>query len=470
MNISSNEAQTNTPDTAAVPEPDDTEQSGTDIIALRREKFIPISRLGLMDRLSKTEQLPLQGNEQASCKNLFRHLSVWRHQTYQKRLSRLKQCYLPFSPDRDTKRVRELGTKQLLDYKEGLKFEINVLLQQANFEPIGEQKLEELLQANSAHGLELKVDLGEFDDVLLYARGLETETIEKRVIDNLYLFKKTFEIPTYKRLFLLLKLKSVDQRIAEIMENRHVSEAKARRINKRQRHGLPDDPKGEYIYLRLFKDIPQEDLEMMFPNTQVQLRLFDKVKLGVTAGGGTVAGIAGAAGKIAAAFAAANPIGLAAAIFGVIGVIFRQVMSVFNTRTKYMMTLAQRLFFHSLANNRGVLTLMVDRAEEEDIKEEMLLYFFLLRHPMKDEELGQDGKLDQLIEEFLREEFKVIVDFDIEDAFSRLNKDHLLMRGEDNLIHARPPAQACSILERKWRKLMSSDDVVASNDEFEEEG
>ncbi|MCF6200259.1 MAG: DUF3754 domain-containing protein, partial [Hyphomicrobiaceae bacterium] len=270
MNISSNEAQTNTP--AAT--------------TLRREKFIPVSRLGLMDRLAKTEQLTLQGDEQASCKNLFRYLSVWRHQTYQKRLSRLKQCYLPFSPDRDTKRVREHSAKQLHTFKVGLMFEINVLLQQANFEAIGAAKLEELLQANSAHGLELEVDLGEFDDVLLYARGLETETIQKRVPDNLYLFKKTFEVPTYKRLFLLLKLKSVEQRIVEIMEKRKVSEAKARRINKKQRHGLPDDPKGEYIYLRLFKDIPQEDLEMMFPNTQVQLRLFDKIKLGVTAGGG----------------------------------------------------------------------------------------------------------------------------------------------------------------------------------------
>ena len=53
----------------------------------------------------------------------------------------------------------------------------------------------------------------------------------------------------------------------------------------KQRQGLPDDPKGQYVYMRLFKDIPQEDLEMMFPNTQVQLRLFDKIKLGVTAGG-----------------------------------------------------------------------------------------------------------------------------------------------------------------------------------------
>ena len=157
----------------------------------------------------------------------------------------------------------------------------------------------------------------------------------------------------------------------------------------------------------LFRSIPREDMEMMFPNTQVKLRMFDKVKLGVTAGGGTIAGIAGAASKIMAAVATASPLGLLAAIGGVVGLLFRQVMTVFNTRTKYMMMLAQRLFFHSLANNRGVLTLLVDRAEEEDIKEEMLAYFFLQRNPMPPEDLREDGKLDILIEQFLTREFGV---------------------------------------------------------------
>jgi hypothetical protein len=41
-------------------------------------------------------------------------------------------------------------------------------------------------------------------------------------------------------------------------------------------------------------------------------------------------------------------------------VIFRQVMSFFNTRNHYMMLLAQNLYFCSLANNRGALTLIAD--------------------------------------------------------------------------------------------------------------
>ncbi len=435
----------------------------------RREKFIPVSRLALMRRLAQEEKQGLVANSTSSCKDLFRYLSVWRHQTYQQRAARLKQYYLPFSPDRDTKRITQYSTEQLAEFNTGLIAEIKTLMTQANYEVITPERLEELLTANSAHGLELKVDLSEFDEVLIYARGRENETIKKRVIDNLYLSPREFEVPIYKRLFLLLKLKSVEVRVREIMVSEEVSEKKARKINAKQRHGLPDDPEGNHVYLKLFKNIPREDMEMMFPNTQVKLRMFDKVKLGVTAGGGTIAGIAGAASKIMAAVATASPLGLLAAIGGVVGLLFRQVMTVFNTRTKYMMMLAQRLFFHSLANNRGVLTLLVDRAEEEDIKEEMLAYFFLLRHPMPPEDLREDGKLDGLIEQFLTREFGVIVDFDLEDALKRLNADQLLTVDADNIISAVPPAQACAILEEKWRSLLSSDETESTGMEYEEE-
>ncbi len=438
-------------------------------LELSREKFIPISRIALMQRLAKEEKQGLVANDLGSCKDLFRYLSVWRHQTYQQRAARLKQYYLPFSPDRDTKRITQYSIEQLADFKIGLIAEIKTLMTQANYEAITPERLEELLSANSAHGLELKVDLSEFDEVLIYARGREIETITKRVIDNLYLSPREFEVPIYKRLFLLLKLKSVEVRVREIMESEDVSEKKARKINAKQRHGLPDDPEGNHVYLKLFKNIPREDMEMMFPNTQVKLRMFDKVKLGVTAGGGTIAGIAGAASKIMAAVATASPLGLLAAIGGVVGLLFRQVMTVFNTRTKYMMMLAQRLFFHSLANNRGVLTLLVDRAEEEDIKEEMLAYFFLQRNPMPPEDLRENGKLDVLIEQFLMREFGITVDFDLEDALSRLNADQLLTVDANKIISAVPPTEACKILEQKWRTLLSGDEADASGMEYEEE-
>ena len=104
--------------------------------------------------------------------------------------------------------------------------------------------------------------------------------------DNLYLFKRTFEGPYLQAVIPAFKAeKRRTARCRNHEKTRCQHEAKARKINKKQRVGLPDDPKGQYVYLRLFKDIPQEDLEMMFPNTQVQAAPVRQIKLGVTAGG-----------------------------------------------------------------------------------------------------------------------------------------------------------------------------------------
>ena len=46
-----------------------------------------------------------------------------------------------------------------------------------------------------------------------------------------------------------------------------------------------------------------------------------------------------------------------------------------------MMVLAQNLYFCIIANNHGALTLIADSAEEEDVKEDILLYAFLARTP-----------------------------------------------------------------------------------------
>ena len=41
--------------------------------------------------------------------------------------------------------------------------------------------------------------------------------------------------------------------------------------------------------------MPRSDVEMIFPNTKVRFRLFDKIKFGVTAGSGLGMGVVGTA-------------------------------------------------------------------------------------------------------------------------------------------------------------------------------
>ena len=70
------------------------------------------------------------------------------------------------------------------------------------------------------------------------------------------------------------------------MQTKKLSRREAEKLVKRERDGMPPEVKENCIYMKLFKNIPRSDLEMIFPNTRVRFRFFDKLRLGATAGGG----------------------------------------------------------------------------------------------------------------------------------------------------------------------------------------
>ena len=83
---------------------------------------------------------------------------------------------------------------------------------------------------------------------------------------------------------------------------------------------------------------------------------------------------------------------------GLGGVALRQATDFINQRNRYMVVLAQNLYFHAMADNRGVMTLLADRAAEEDIKEEMLLYSVLAKERVNVRDLQA---VDEAIEQYL---------------------------------------------------------------------
>ena len=165
-------------------------------------------------------------------------------------------------------------------------------------------------------------------------------------------------------------------------------------IVRRLRRLLPDTVSSDYVYIKLFKNMPRSDVEMIFPNTKVKFRLFDKIKFGVTAGSGFGVGVVGTASKIAIA---SNPYTLVMALAGLGGVALRQASTFINQRNRYMVVMARNLYFHSMADNRGVMTLLADRAAEEDIKEEMLLYSVLAKERVQHSRPQGDRRGDRAV-------------------------------------------------------------------------
>ncbi len=407
------------------------------------DHFLPVTRFAIIDRLLRRVEEKEGPEKAAAFRDFLDHLAAWRHQRYRDELLRLKEIYLPFSPDRDSVRVLRYTEGERASMQQELIKRLTWLLERANYRRIGENLLSELLSQHSPKALELKVDLDEFDQVLLFSRGRCFRVDHVRSLRTFFL-KRPYQVPIFKRLFLLIKLKSEEERIKELMADHGISERAARRRLKRLRKRLMGRVSSDYIYLKMFKNIPAQDLEMLFPNTQVKFKLWDKIKLAVTAGSGTVGSVLGTAGgggsKLLAAaggagLASMGPMALASALAGLAAVVYRQVTQFFFQRTKYMMELANRLYFHSLADNRGALTLLADRAEEEDIKEDMLLYYHLRKAPMNADGLEE---MDRTIERFLQDEFSVRADYDITDAVQRLRGEGLIVEDDEGRLVARP--------------------------------
>lgn len=422
--------------------PATTSSAGLLPAGVAHERFIPISRFEIAEHLTKPGLWPTEEIERAT--RFFHYLSAWRHIVYNERLAKLEEAYLPFSPDNDVRSNRVLSPEQRQAQLQSLVKHTGRLLEQANFQKFEMTDVHDVLGHKSEYGLDLEVDLGDFEELQVYWRGATVIRKKKRSLKKLGLGSVEVEYPVFRRLFVLLKLKPAERRVREVILAEGCSEKKARGIVRAQRAMLPDEVTPDNVYIKLFKDIPRGDIEMVFPNTRVRFRPRDKLMFGATAGGGTVAGVVTTATKV---MAATNPMTIGFAVVGLGGLLARQVTTFFNQRNRYMMVLAQNLYFHSLADNRGVLTLLANRAEEEDIKEEMLLYTVLAKESVAEAELGE---VKSAIEAFLFNTFGVEVGFDVQDALSRLVTDGIVRRTPDGRLMAMTPAEGINHLDKLW--------------------
>ncbi|HEX9794145.1 MAG TPA: DUF3754 domain-containing protein [Planctomycetota bacterium] len=356
---------------------------------------------------------------------LRRHAALFDHRLVRE-LRRLKAHYLPFNPDLEAVPPPALASGERAGLHAGFRARVAQLLQAANFDELSEEDFNSALNRTSPRGVRVEVDFASFEEVAVFFRGVAELSVEKRSARHLYLKKKSVPYPTYRRLFLLVKM--------------------------RRRGDGSETP----ILLKLFRDVPRSDLEMLLPNTRVRMTSIDKLKLGVTGGGGTLGGVVAMVGKIGVA---ANPATWAIALVGLAAVLWRQVSKVFVQRTRYMAALAERLYFHSLDTNFGAVSQLVETAGEEEWKEAALAWHFLL-------ESGADGldhdELDRRVETWITERYGQTVDFDVRDGVRKLLEDGLVESGCGTRLVAVAPEESFRRLDAIWDSLFRASQPVAA--------
>ena len=261
------------------------------------------------------------------------------------------------------------------------------------------------MQGHTLWGLELDVDWTVFDRILLYYRG---DTFGPRTIRRWWKLWKLEEkiVPEYDRLVVILK----------------------QRPHKRLGKGADTTS----VFLKIFKDMPKPDLEMVLPGTRIRLTKWDRGLIFYP----VMSGLAVVLYKFLSEWigfrdvlAIGGAVSLSwslAALFAGYG--YRSFVSYTGKKNAYNLRLTQSLYYQVIGTNAGVFFRLLDEAEEQEVREVFLGYYYLSRHG-KDRGSTAD-ELDDLAQKDLERRLGVKVDFEITDALEKLESLKLVQRDE----------------------------------------
>lgn len=384
----------------------------------KHENFIPVRKSELVKDLYK--KIPSKHRD--SFKQFCRIVESIYHFNYHKNLETLKELYVPFDPDSEKYLVQidKTSSEDRGGKQEHILREIHGLLKSGNYREIPYSELEKAFTGASPWGIDLIVDFSQYEYYSIYYKGQHRDSLEKKYL----WFKKRYEFEMYDRIFFAFKLKDT------FTESETLSYSK------------------DKLYLKLFKNVPGLDLEMLFPNTNVRISLIDKGKVIVPLVAG---GISSLYKIMLYVLAQGSPmvlwrqIGFWSLVGGFFVFALKSFLGYKNTIEKYLKTLTSNLYFQNLDNNSGVLTCLLDEAEEQECKEIILAYYFLLTEPG----IHSQKSLDERIERYFSDELAFGCDFEVNDALRKLKILNLL-KEKGKKLDVVSLKDACRILDKQW--------------------
>ncbi len=415
------------------------------------QRFIPLRKSTIIEQCSSLYNESLLNDKEGGLTNraLFFRVnklieSLFHHQ-FHEQLERLKSAYAPFDLMSDTVTIEKYTQQDLLLLQSQLAIGFERILQAANYEKITPEDLEDALQQTSLFKVKLHVQFEDFDEVVFYRRGEQEKT--ETLVKWFGLKKLPITFTNFEKVAVYIKFKDKDYFDSQKRDLSHITP-------------------GSTI-IKLFQNVPKADLEMLFPNSEVRMRTIDKAIIGGSAViGGTIMLVTKLGGSLillAALFSywlgfsdkevtigKTELIGLAVA-FGVLGgFIFKEWGKFKNRKMKFMKSLTENLYFKNLDNNAGVFHHVIDAAEEEECKEAILAYHFLLQ--------AKEGltveELDQAIETWLSTSFDVHINFEIDDALNKLQQLGIVEQ-KGNRFTALPLREANALLVSRWDDIFN---------------
>jgi len=388
-----------------------------------RSQYIPVSKSKIKKAL--LERMQLNQETRGELENLFKMFEVIWHHDLHHNLENLKEGYESMNPDVQSEIVY---TKAELESFLGT---LDSAMIDGNWAPVTTQELDEALEGEDVLAISLDVRFDEFKEMKLYKLGHHHDEIE---VTSMYgLKKETKTVKIFDKILTVLEFKDEDW----FMEER-----------KRKKHYLGDDGKG--VHIRLFRDVPHLDMEVIFPNTSPSMRTLEKIKISAPLIGGVVSLGMKYIPILFGGNSGSTSLSLIGGILTALGTyVLKTYTSYQKTREKFRSLVAKDMYFKGLANNESVLTYIVDMAEEQEVKEAICAYMFILQSttPVNEEQV------DNHIEQWLKHTFGIDIDFEVDDALGKLEKMNLLHIDENGFLSVEDVHSSLVIMDDYWDNL-----------------
>ena len=371
---------------------------------MTREHYIPFNKEFLLEQQLAT--FSQDSKKVDDFKKLFDIIEHYFHYEAFNLNRNLKQNYALFDPDLSNKERKSfIGKSNFSAFKETLL----TVLELGNYTRIDQETLDVAFKESDLIGLNLSIDFNAFKDYEFYVRGQHTA---KEKVKKYFFWKKEVEIEYYDRVLIYL----------------HYNDTNFLKEKKVKFGKMPIEPGS--VVLKIFKRVPKNDLETIFPNAIPRMSLKDKMLLWIP---GIFGGISLLSAKVIPALInmyeayetgeaidllnSKTSLNQGLIALGILSIYcFRQYNNFVNKKIRYSKILSDSLYFKNLGNNSGAFYSLLNSSEEEVLKETILAYTFLYKSetPLTAEEL------DFQIESWFETTLKTPIDFDVKDALLKL--------------------------------------------------
>ncbi|MFN3199131.1 MAG: DUF3754 domain-containing protein [Bradymonadia bacterium] len=365
------------------------------------EHFIPIPRARIVDELCARDDL--SEGERRAFAQFTRIVTQLTHYQFHHTRERLKDRYLPLAPEGDllVERFDEPAVRQAreAEFLETL----DRLLIQANYVHLEGEALDRIFSLPSPFRVQLKVSLKEYEVLKVYYRG-QGEEVERTRSWRTFFRVNERRYAVFSRVALVVREKGEDR-----------------------------------LLLKLFTDVPQAGLEMLMPRTRVSIAKSDRWQLLIL----VLSIAAGGFGVVQALLNGIKSVLFLALILGLWA--FKVAVGIRVARDRFTAFLVKKLYYANLTNNLGVIHELIDLAEEEEVKETILAYYFLRQAGGRLDE----QTLDERVEAYLFDTFGARCDFEVDDGVRKLVDLGLVETQGDTLVSVHP-LEACRALDARW--------------------